>query len=274
MRRRRPRGLGAGLVLALATAACGGADVIARIDGEDASFGDFEAFVARRSGGDWAVLEERALAALFRQFLDERMLLRWVEDEGEIARGESAREALTRLLAAPVEIGEAEIRAFLAADPDRLSRPERVLVGQLLVPRRELAESLRRRLDGGESFEQVAAEAAGETGVVFGGYRELSRSDLPVAFRELLFSLPEDTVSEVVAADYGFHLFHVVERRPAGSLPWQEAAEEVAAELRLEASDARRRDMLAAARARYRVEVFAGNLPFLWEVGEQDVAGS
>ena len=118
------------------------------------------------------------------------------------------------------------------------------------------------------------AEAAGELqGVVYGGYRELARADLPIAFRERLFEMQEGAISPVIEADYGFHLFHVARRHPAETLAWQAVAEVVRKSLRSQASQRIERDMLSRASERYRVEVMGGNLPFSWDVEDRDEAG-
>jgi parvulin-like peptidyl-prolyl isomerase len=106
-------------------------------------------------------------------------------------------------------------------------------------------------------------------GVVYGGYTEdVTRQDLPPAFRDLLFALATGEVTGVLEADYGYHLFHVRERRPEEVLPLSDASAGVALKLQREHADYGIADMLAEARERYPVEVLDWNLPFQWDVGE------
>jgi parvulin-like peptidyl-prolyl isomerase len=78
-------------------------------------------------------------------------------------------------------------------------------------------------------------------------------------------------VSGILEAGYGFHLFHVRERRPEEVLSVDEAAASTALRLMRLHADRKIEDMLAEARKRYPVEVLDWNLPFPWDVG--DLAG-
>ena len=69
-------------------------------------------------------------------------------------------------------------------------------------------------------------------------------------------------MSEVVAADYGFHLFEVVERWPAENPALEEVTPEIRRRLREAAADDRLRGLFADAQSRYTVAVYDRNLPF------------
>ena len=61
---------------------------------------------------------------------------------------------------------------------------------------------------------------------------ELARSDLPPSYADLIFALKPGEVSPVVPAEYGFHLFQVIEREPAEVVPLAAARGEILAKLR------------------------------------------
>jgi peptidyl-prolyl cis-trans isomerase C len=65
---------------------------------------------------------------------------------------------------------------------------------------------------------------------------------MPPAFDEVVFALPVNQVSEVVSTEYGFHLFKVLEKRPARKKELPEARAQI--EKRL--LDAARREAQAA----------------------------
>jgi len=265
------------LAASIASAACGtrgeGATV-ARIDGEPVLFADFDAYVQTHSGDDWMALQEDALRALFRQFLDECLLARLARDEDLADPGADRVAALAelrrRLRVEPVT--DEEVRLHLESHPEELRRPERLLLGQLLLPSRELAEEAARALEASGDFAAVGERMAERPGVVFGGYTEgVTREDLPPEFRDVLFAMAPGEVSGILEAGYGFHLFHVRERRPEEVLSVDEAAASTALRLMRLHADRKIEDMLAQARKRYPVEVLDWNLPFPWDVG--DLAG-
>jgi hypothetical protein len=69
----------------------------------------------------------------------------------------------------------------------------------------------------------------------------------------------------VVEAEYGFHLFQVVERLPAAEVPLADARVEIGRRLRRERADARLAELVAEARRRYNVAVLERNLPFNYQ---------
>jgi hypothetical protein len=263
-----------GAVVVLLLFACGLREdlvTVARVGGEPVVFADFEAFVRSQVGDDWMGVDEEVLQQLFRQFLDEHLLARLARDEG-LADSEADRMAALdalrrRLVAEPV--GDAEIRRYLDAHPEALRRPERLVLGQLLLPDRALAEEAWQKMQGGADFAAVAEEMSERPGVVYGGYTEnVSRQDLPPAFRDVLFALAPGEVSGVLEADYGYHIFQVREHRPEEVLAPSAAASWAAGLLEREHADLLIGDMLAKARARYPIEVLDWNLPFQWDVGD------
>jgi parvulin-like peptidyl-prolyl isomerase len=219
-------------------------------------------------------LEEDVLRRLFQQFVDELLLARLAREEGladASADRVSALGALRqRLEVEPVE--DEDVRLYLEAHPEDLRRPERLVLGQLLLPDRGLAEEAWRAIRTRGDFAAVASEMSDRPGVVYGGYTEdVSRQDLPPEFRDLLFALAPGEMSGIIEAEYGYHLFHVRDRRPEEVLPFSKAAASVTALLEREHVDREIGDMLARARDRYPVEVLDWNLPFAWDVGETDL---
>ena len=136
---------------------------------------------------------------------------------------------------------------------------------QILVEDRLAAERARRELAAGAAFSQVVARLTPPGGAPAGADQgELARDELPPAFADLVFGLPEGGVSEVVPAEYGFHVFQVVTHRPATVPELAEARPEIEGRLRREAADAALARLSAEARSRYTVEVYERNLPFTY----------
>jgi hypothetical protein len=248
---------------------------VARIDDDPVVFADFEAFVRTQAGDDWMGLEEDVLRPLFQEFLDQHLLARLAREEGLADAGADRVAALDslrqRLAVEPVD--DEEVQLYLEAHPEVLRRPERLVLGQLLLPDRAVAEEAWRAVRSRGDFAAVARELSERPGVVFGGYTEdVSRQDVPPAFSDALFALAPGEVSGILEADYGYHLFHVRDRRPEEVLPFAAAAASVRRRLEREHADRRIGDMLARARQRYPVEVLDWNLPFPWQVGDSSGA--
>jgi hypothetical protein len=242
-------------------------DVVARVGEEEVRYAAFERALERTVGDDEAVLSGDVLSRLFDQFLDEELLAKVAEERG-IAVGANRRRAVDALLRDGVEEApsEAEVRRFYDEHRAEFSRPERVLLRQILVEGEETAERARAQIVAGEDFAAVARRVSRDPSAERGGLQgELSREQLPASFAEEIFALGEGEVSAVVPADYGYHLFQVVARLPEEVVPIAAAREQIVRRLRRERADRWLAALVEEARTRYTVEVYERNLPFRYE---------
>lgn len=251
-------------------------EVVAQIDGGEVRYAEFEEYVTMALGEPGASLGSDVLSSLFDQFLEERMLTRLAVDLGLLSAEEAGerfagRRALDLLLADAARGEEgggvptaAEVEAWYEENRERFRRPERVRLRQILVEDRERAERLRAEIARGSDFVTVADRASEDPTVAAatGSQGERSRDELPPAFAEVIFDLEPGGVSEVVEAEYGYHIFLVEERLEAEVLPLAAVRAEVERRLLQEAADRRLAELAAEARRRYDVKVWERNLPF------------
>ncbi|HEX6202089.1 MAG TPA: peptidyl-prolyl cis-trans isomerase [Thermoanaerobaculia bacterium] len=248
-------------------------ELVATVGGDDVRWEEFETYLERHLGESGASLGSDVLSELFDQYLSERLLVRLAIERGLAAAGAEAngasrRRAVDRLLAAEDGARDAptdeETAAFYAAHRDDFQRPERVRLRQILLDDRAAADQALAELRAGADFEELGARLAADPTIAAeaGPQGELSRDDLPRAFADAIFALAPGEISEVVAADYGFHLFQVVERLPSEVVPLEEARTEIVRRLHQEAADRRLEALIEQARRRYDVAVHDRNLPF------------
>ncbi len=162
----------------------------------------------RRMRADWPPDEFEALLAQRHQTLDEL--------RAELG-AQLVQERLFHELVYPrVAVTEEEIRAELDAHPDLLQEPEQVHAAQIVVKELDQAKEIRSKLRDGAKFADLARErslsADAKEGGDLGWFR---RGVMPPQFDTVAFSLGPGQISEVVTSDYGFHVFKVLERRPA-----------------------------------------------------------
>jgi len=265
------------LLLAAAAVACGSdrpsPDTIASLGDTEVSYSAFAGFVQDQTDTSPASLEAPVLSSLLDQFLDERLLVRTAIDEGLVDKdvldeaddNVDHRQALKALLdAAPApEPSEEEMRARYRKDRARYNLPERVRLRQILVEDRKTAEKAKAELAGGADFAEVAKRYSIDPSAPYGGAQgELARADLPEEFASIIFNLEPGQVSDIVGADYGYHIFLVTERLPARTVPFEEAAPALRARLREERAADHVTELVADARNRYTVRVYEDHLPF------------
>jgi len=283
-RRRRPPVsilvLVLGLVPVLAgfwLASCGtgpSPDSVATLGDHQIPYSAFAGFVEDQTDTSPASLEPRVLSSLLDQFLDERLLVHTAVDQGLIgqeALGEDGdqhldhRQALRALLekAPAPEPSKSELEARYRREISRFTLPERVRLSQILVDDRATAEKAAAELGEGADFADVAKRYSIDPSAPYGGRQgELARADLPEEFAEIIFRLQPGEVSDIVEADYGYHLFLVTERLPARVVPFEEAAPSLRDRMREERAADHVSQLVTDARNRYTVRVYENHLPF------------
>lgn len=241
------------------------ADVAAQVGDRRVPYAEFEAYLAANAIADAPSLDSRVLSRLLDQFLDELLLRRLAEEEGMPAGG--SRAGIGQLIAQnSVAVDRAEIDEYFAAHRGRFRQPERVRVRQILVEDLATAERAARELASGAPFEAVARDLSqGPRAKVGGDQGVLGREDLPPEIAERIFGLMVDEISEIVSADYGFHIFQVTERFAPTDLPLEAVEPGIVDELR----EQKRAEAVATLRdraaKRYNASVYSRNLPFRYQ---------
>ena len=162
----------------------------------------------QRMRADWPPEEFEALLAQRHQTVDEL--------RAEL-RAQLVQERLFHELVYPrVAVTEEEIRAELDAHPELLQEPEQVHAAQIVVKELDQAKEIRAKLRDGAKFADLARERSLSADAKDGGdLGWFPRGVMPPQFDAVAFSLGPGQISEVVTTDYGFHIFKLLERRPA-----------------------------------------------------------
>jgi peptidyl-prolyl cis-trans isomerase C len=156
-----------------------------------------------------------------------------------------------------VQVSDEEVRAWYDEHAAEFDEPERVRARQVVVRTREEAarvrDELRRRP---QAFAEVARRASiapeARSGGDLGYFDE--RSGMPEVF-DVCFRLPLLQVSDVTPSPYGFHVFQVVERRPAGRRPFAEARAGIREKLLRERRGRAQAEWVTALRHKARIEI-------------------
>ncbi len=263
----------AGALLVALAAACARdtlppPDVAARIADRQIPYAEFEGYLRRNSVELESALGSDVLSRLFDQFLQEELFRRLAVDRGLVPAEAGGRRAAAALLAsAEMEaVDDERVADYYRRHREEFELPERVRLRQILVEDREKAEGALAQLAAGAAFADVARRFSEEPGAARGGDQGvLSREDLPPAFAERIFALAPGESSDIIAADYGYHIFQVTDRRPAELVTLAEAAPEIRERLARERSQSAVEELAAEAIERYDVEVYRRNLPFNYQ---------
>jgi peptidyl-prolyl cis-trans isomerase C len=166
---------------------------------------------------------------------------------------------IERLLAHDVNkkaaVSGAEVRRYYQDNAQQFERPEQVRVRQIVVSTEAEAQQVLEQLRGNPDFAAIAREKSTAPEAEHGGdLGYFSRGDMPTEFN-VVFTLPPGGVSGVVKSPYGFHVFKLENKRPAGVLGLEEASPAIREKLTQEKQDRRYQQWLKELRTRTKFEV-------------------
>jgi parvulin-like peptidyl-prolyl isomerase len=156
-----------------------------------------------------------------------------------------------------VTVAPAEVDRWYAEHPAEFGEPERVRVLQVVVSSRDEAAALRDRLrrDPSKFAEVARASSIAPEGKNGGELGWIGRgAGFPEVF-DVCFSLPLNSVSDVVPSPYGFHVFRVVERKAASRRTLDQARGELSERLLRDRRARAQEEYLAALRGRATIQV-------------------
>lgn len=138
------------------------------------------------------------------------------------------RKLLKREVVDRIAVSRVEVEKYYLEHRDQFRKPEEVRVRQIVTKTEEEAEKLRKMILRGASFEELARKhSLGPEAKKGGDLGHFPRGRMPPAIEEACFKLWSSHVSRVAASPYGFHLFQLVDRRPARELSLEEAHPEI-----------------------------------------------
>lgn len=127
-----------------------------------------------------------------------------------------------------IQIPLSELKTYYRKNASAFALPAQVRALHIVVDTREGAEEIRKQAVTGADFRQLArdysqgpeAKGGGELGY-------FTRKDYPPVFTETCFKLKKGRLSAVIASDYGYHLFKVLDRRAKRKRSFTEVAPEI-----------------------------------------------
>ncbi len=113
-------------------------------------------------------------------------------------------------------VTDKEIDAYFKGHADEFAQPEQLRVAQIVVKTADEARRVQAELRKGMGFDEAARRYSlspdGKVGGDLGWFR---KGVLPPVFDQACAQLQVGRTSDVVASDYGFHLFKLLDRKQA-----------------------------------------------------------
>lgn len=123
-----------------------------------------------------------------------------------------------------LEVSSGEMRTYYDQHDAEFFTPERVRVRHIVTDTLEKASDIYKRLLDGENFAKLAINHSLSPDRSKGGdLGYFARGSFPVEFDDACFKLNKGDLSPIVKSDYGFHVFKLLDRKPAGKKSFSEA---------------------------------------------------
>lgn len=132
-------------------------------------------------------------------------------------------------------LSEAALRKYYQENVGTFEVGERVRASHLLVRSKERADRLAARAKKGESFDALKGEMDASQGEAGADLGFIERERFIKEFEDAVFAAKAGSVVGPVRTSYGFHVIWVGERKPAGTIPFEEVREKIAADVKEQA---------------------------------------
>ena len=147
---------------------------------------------------------------------------------------------LGKEIADKVTVSEDEQKKFYDENKDKFKTEESVRASHILIgvsdkataedkkKAREKAEAIRKRLLAGEDFAAVAKKESTCPSAPQGGdLGFFSKGQMVPEFEKAAFALKPGDISDVVETKFGYHIIKVAEKKPAGTVSYDEAKKNI-----------------------------------------------
>lgn len=142
---------------------------------------------------------------------------------------------------AEIEVAEADARKFYDENPEYWKQPENVTVQHVLVrvgedatsaevaTKEKEAKAALSRVAKGEDFGKVAGEVSEDPGSKDQGGQlpAFARGQMVPEFEKVAFETKVDGLSPVFRSPFGWHFLKVLDKKPAGTIPYEEVKEKI-----------------------------------------------
>lgn len=131
-------------------------------------------------------------------------------------------------LAKGVKVTSREVVRYFRDHRELFVAPREVRIRQIVVARAEEALRIRNRLKKGEDFARLAQDhSLAPEGALGGDLGYLRPGQMPAELGDVVFSLKEGAVSDVIPSPYGFHIIRVEDHREPRELKFHEVRERI-----------------------------------------------
>jgi len=169
-----------------------------------------------------------------------------------------------------VSVTPKDVDDFYAKNPDRFKEPETIHAQHILilVPKdadaavkakaKAEAEAILKQIRAGADFGTLAKQKSQDPGTAPGGgdLGSFAKGQMVPQFEEAAFKLKPGQVSPVVETPFGFHIIKVLERKPARTVPLEEARPQLTEMLKQQQANQKADAYISQLKSKSKIDIY------------------
>ncbi len=251
---------------------------------------DFIGYLQAIVGENYKELPEEALSALFDKFVEETRIYEYLLSLGTIftqsefqrylkdlkvnPKNEDVRRAFYRkgtiekyianFIEKNINITEKDARRYYFKNLKEFYRPAEIRVSQILLTDEKEALKIRDYLSKHPNeFEKIAAEkSVGVEKNKGGDMGYFRKGELPKDIEDVVFSLDQGEISQVVRSPYGYHIFKVTRKKRKRLIAFKNVKDYIIMKLKQKQFNQKWNEFMKKVYSNTKVEIFPENLFF------------
>lgn len=163
---------------------------------------------------------------------------------------------VTKILEPSIEITDDEIKTYFEDNKASFDTPEQVEASHILVEDEETAKEVKKKIDEGGDFAELAKEYSTDTQTKDNGGElgYFSTGQMVEAFDKVAFAMKVDEISDPVKTDYGYHIIKVTGKKEAKEATLEDSKEKIKEALLDQKVQEQASTWLSEATAKYKIE--------------------
>lgn len=168
---------------------------------------------------------------------------------------------LDRVLSDKIKVSVAEVQQYYGAHRDEFAVAEQVRARHIVTDSQAKSEEIYQRLKNGENFAKLAVNHSLSPDRSRGGdLGYFARGTFPKEFDETCFYLEKGEISPIVKSDYGYHIFKLIDKKPAGVKDLKQVAAGIHQKLFEQKLAKQFEEWMTVVKKRVKVQIFEENL--------------